>query len=105
MRATLTIAPATAIAALLLSAAAAPAFAARDNISVRTIHVADLNLASLQGQKALRSRINHALEGVCGPYEPFSEDRVEACRVEARARIDQKLAAIEGKAHAMASAR
>lgn len=91
----------TFIAALLLSTAAASIAAvpalAQDDLNVRTVRVADLDLASAAGQAQLDARIARAIEGVCGSYattaEPTGQDRITACRKTTAASIARALAA------------
>ncbi len=99
--------PHTLVAALLFSTvAAAPAFAQGD-INTRTVHVADLDLATPRGKAVLRDRVGRALEGVCGSYatvEPSQQDAITACRAAATAEIAAQMAA-RNSATALASAK
>lgn len=80
----LTVAAVVATAAAALTFAAAPARAAND---VRTTEVsyADLNLASIAGQKTLNARIARAASDVCGPssYDLRQRMAFNACRTKA----------------------
>lgn len=75
---------------------AAPALAGQEDAQSRTVHVADLDLGSAQGQAALRYRIARAVEGVCGSYASATsvaaEDQIAACRASATAGIRQQIA-------------
>ncbi|MFZ5748352.1 MAG: UrcA family protein [Pseudomonadota bacterium] len=60
---------------------AAPVVA--QEVPTRTIHRADLNLATEQGQRVLRQRIASATEAVCGSYAGAGaeeEARITRCR-------------------------
>lgn len=90
-------------AAIALTAlATAPAFAGQDDTQTRTIRVTDLNLASADGQAALRYRIARAVEGVCGSYGtahgPTAEDRITACRTDVTAGINRQVARLQSTA-------
>lgn len=97
------------IAAVLVSTVvAAPVFAAQDETIVQRVHTADLDLASTQGQAALRFRIGRALEGACGSYaqaDPAEQDRISACRTSIKVGIDRQLAGLKGGSYATASNR
>ncbi len=88
-----------ATAALVLTAA--PALASQPESAARTVHYADLNLATPVGVKTLHRRIATALEAVCGSYAGTESagmaneaDEITRCRAAAQAKADVQVAAI-----------
>ncbi|MBT2186337.1 UrcA family protein [Sphingobium nicotianae] len=83
--------------ALFAFSAIPPALAKGGDPKTTIVRIGDLDLASPDGQKILRQRIGRALERVCGAYtdpNPYAQDQVTACRIVARASIDQQFAAL-----------
>ncbi len=74
---------------------------AGDTIS-RGVQVADLDLQTEAGQRALRARIGQAVTFVCGNYpvaaQPEEIDRLNACRKAASGGAQRQLAARKGYA-------
>lgn len=91
---------------LLIAAATAAAIAATpaqsqlfDNgAPTARISVADLHLATPQGQRSLRNRISGAIERMCGSPSEVTNLRekgsIDACRHTASADADRQLAAM-----------
>jgi UrcA family protein len=78
---------------------ALPAFAEPLSIETAVVKVADLDLSSAAGQRALEARINRAVIAVCGAASDVDLEglnAVRACRaaklVEARSAGEQRLA-------------
>lgn len=84
---------------LALIATAVPAFAEPLPVETVTVRMADLDLASSAGQRALEARINRAVIEVCGAASEVDLQGLNAvrlCRIaklaEARAASEQRLA-------------
>lgn len=78
-------------------AVAAPLAAAPPMQSISAnVDIADLNLASSNGQRLLSHRIASAVEQVCGSYanarEQYEQMRVDACRAAAMADARRQIA-------------
>lgn len=90
----------TTLGAIAVIATAVSAFAEPLPIETVRVSLADLDLSSAAGQRALDSRINRAVIEVCGTASEVDLEglnEVRACRtaklVEARAASEQRLAA------------
>ena len=61
-----------------------------------TIHFADIDLASSNGQRQFKRRLASAIEEVCGSYmnvvEPTEEQFVTSCRHDAAGQANRQLA-------------
>jgi UrcA family protein len=86
--------------ALLLAATATPALAEAPVIATSTVQTADLDLSSVQGQRALDRRLTQAVKQVCGTASDADiagKNEVRRCRVETLASLaderDQRIAA------------
>ena len=84
--------------AIALVASPASAQQHSDEPLVR-VTVADLDLASVEGQRILTRRIGRATELACGSYAGMHHydevDPIDRCRRRARAEVERQVAAIE----------
>lgn len=75
---------------------AAPLHAEPVQTVTAVVGIADINLASRQGQHVLKQRIAAAVERVCGPYanasEQYEQMRINACRASAMAEANKQVA-------------
>jgi UrcA family protein len=85
--------------ATLLAFTAAPALAGPPVTVTSFVQIADLNLASKDGQRILDKRLNKAIVEVCGEASPADlagQNKVRECRKEAHSRFgaerDQRIA-------------
>ena len=86
--------------AILLAATATPALAEAPVIATSTVQTADLDLSSIQGQRALDRRLTQAVKEVCGTAsdaDVAGKNEVRRCRVDTLASLsderDQRIAA------------
>ena len=96
--------------ALVLALLATPALAQPPATATSIIRLADLDLASQAGQRALNRRLSIAIAEVCGTASDadlVGQNEVRRCRVATRARVandrDQRIAASSGNAIVIAA--
>lgn len=92
------------IFALLLAAAATPALAEAPVVATSTVQTADLDLSSVQGQRALDHRLAQAVKEVCGTAsdaDVAGKNQVRRCRTDTLAGLaserDERIAAASAK--------
>lgn len=84
---------------ITLALAALPTLLPAAEIQVQRVHVADLNLDSPQGQRALERRVRLAIEQVCRPAtselqrHPLARRQADECRQTAWEGVRLQLAA------------
>lgn len=84
------------LGALLLAAVAT--VAAADEVISQRVRVSDLNLDSVDGQRALVQRVNHAIEEVCTAASAVESSKLrqmesmQDCREKARGSVQLQLA-------------
>ena len=90
--------------ATLLTFTATPALAEPAAISTTKVQVADLDLSTAQGQRALDRRLNRAVIEVCGTASDADlagKNEVRRCRADTLASLsserDQRIAAVTDK--------
>jgi UrcA family protein len=91
------------IIATLLAFAATPALAEQPAPASSIVQVADLDLSTAKGQKALDRRLHQAVKDVCGTASPsdlVGQNRVRDCRVDTLASLtaerEQRIASASG---------
>lgn len=98
--------PVYALAALgLAGAAITPALAGNTDRMTMTVSIADIDLATAKGQRALDQRLEKAVRTVCRATDPTTGSRIlsqesRACVAKARASVKQQLAALSAKTSA-----
>ena len=97
--------------ALLLAATATPALAEAPVIATSTVQIADLDLSSVQGRRALDHRLLQAVREVCGTAsdaDVAGKNEVRRCRAETLAGLaderDQRIAAASAQPIEVAAA-
>ena len=95
---------------LLLAAASSPALAQPPEAVTSIVRIADLDLSSPAGQRALDKRLSKAVVEVCGTASPSDlagQGKVRDCRKDAHKRLDaernQRIAAASSKPILVAS--
>lgn len=84
------------MAAVLATALAAPALATEFDQGKVTVQVADLDLATPAGQRALNKRLTVAIDRLCGTPVTFTRDELAAlqsCEADARLMAAPQVAA------------
>jgi len=84
------------MAAVLATALAGPALATEFEQGKVTVPVADLDLATPAGQRALNKRLTVAIDRLCGTPVIFSRDEIaalQACEADARQMAAPQVAA------------
>ena len=79
--------------AILLAATATPALAEAPAIATSTVQTADLDLSSVQGQRALDRRLAEAVKEVCGTasdVDVAGKNDVRQCRVDTLASLSEE---------------
>lgn len=89
----------------LAVAAVTPALAGEADRMTMTVRVADIDLATAKGQRALDQRLEKAVRTVCRTTDPRTGSRIlsqetRACVAKARASVKQQMAALSAKASA-----
>jgi UrcA family protein len=76
---------------LILALASSPALAQPPETVTSIVQVADIDLGSASGQRALDKRLSKAIVEVCGiasPSDLVGQNKVRDCRKEAHNRLD-----------------
>lgn len=84
--------------AIFAALCAAPAAGQQaGDVALERISIADLDLDSEAGQRALKRRIGQATESVCGSYagkrDDYEIDAIDECRRRVRAEVDRTVEA------------
>ena len=95
---------------LILAAASSPVLAQPPETVTSVVQIADLDLSSAAGQRALDKRLGQAINEVCGEASPSDlagQNKVRDCRKDAHNRFDaerdQRIAAASSKPILVAS--
>ena len=91
-----------AVVALAAAALAAPAFAQESDVHTKIVHYGDLNVATPEGEAALKHRVARAADDVCWEADGPTIDRHDqylACRSTAMASAQPTMNAVIASAH------
>ena len=87
-----------AVAGLVVSLGLAPTFVTADEVITQRVQISDLNLASVEGQRALVKRLNRAIYEVCTEASEVTVSKLRKitekrhCREQAQDSVDLQLA-------------